>query len=49
MKKNFSVTPSVSISRSKFLRDSQRKTSLVLGEITPIFLDEVLPRRHKKN
>ena len=48
MKKNFSVTPSVSISRSKFLRDSQRKTSLKLGEITPIFLDEVLPGDTRK-
>lgn len=48
MKKNFSVVPSVSISRSKFLRDSQRKTSLKLGEITPIFLDEVLPGDTRK-
>lgn len=48
MKKNFSIVPSVSISRSKFLRDSQRKTSIVLGEITPIFLDEVLPGDTRK-
>ena len=48
MKKNFSVTPSVSISRSKFIRPSQRKTSLKLGEITPIFLDEVLPGDTRK-
>ena len=48
MKKNFSVTPSVSISRSKFLRDSQRKTTFKLGEITPIYIDEVLPGDTRK-
>ena len=48
MKKNFSVVPSVSISRSKFIRPSQRKTSFKLGEITPIFLDEVLPGDTRK-
>ena len=48
MKKNFSVVPSVSISRSKFIRPSQRKTSLKLGEITPIFCDEVLPGDTRK-
>lgn len=48
MQKIFSVTPSVSISRSKFIRPSQRKTSLKLGEITPIFLDEVLPGDTRK-
>ena len=48
MKKNFSVTPSVSISRSKFLRSSQHKTSIKLGEITPIYLDEVLPGDTRK-
>ena len=48
MKKNFSVVPSVSISRSKFIRPSQRKTTMKLGEITPIFLDEVLPGDTRK-
>ena len=48
MKKNFSFTPSVSISRSKFLRSSQHKTSMKLGEITPIYLDEVLPGDTRK-
>ena len=48
MKKNFSVVPSVSISRSKFIRPSQRKTSFKLGEITPIFVDEVLPGDTRK-
>ena len=46
--KNFSVTPSVSISRSKFKRDSQHKTSIKLGDITPIYLDEVLPGDTRK-
>lgn len=41
--KNFAITPSVSISRSKFLRPFHHKTSFNLGEIVPLFLDEVLP------
>ena len=40
---SFSVMPSVSISRSRFARKSQHKTSFNLGEITPIYCDEVLP------
>lgn len=40
---SFSVMPSVSISRSRFARKSQHKTSFNLGEIIPIYLDEVLP------
>lgn len=40
--------PSVTISRSKFLRKSQHKTSLKLGELTPIYLDEVLPGDTRK-
>lgn len=35
--------PSVSISRSRFARKSQHKTSFNLGEIIPIYCDEVLP------
>lgn len=46
--KNFAVTPSVSITRSKFLRNSQHKTTMKMGEITPIFLDEVLPGDTRK-
>ena len=48
MKSNFSRMPSVTISRSKFLRKSQHKTSLLLGELTPIYLDEVLPGDTRK-
>ena len=40
---SFSVMPSVSISRSRFARKSQHKTSFLLGKIVPIYLDEVLP------
>lgn len=43
MEKNFAITPSVSINRSKFLRTSNHKTSFNLGDIVPIYLDEVLP------
>ena len=42
--KNFAITPSVSISRSKFKRPSQHKTSFRLGDIVPIYLDmDILP------
>ena len=41
--KNFAITPSVSISRSKFLRTSTHKTSFNLGAIVPLYVDEVLP------
>lgn len=42
--KNFAITPSVSISRSKFRRPSQHKTSFNLGDIVPIYLDmDILP------
>lgn len=41
--KDFAVNPSVSITRSMFRRPSQHKTSMKLGEITPIYCDEVLP------
>ena len=40
---SFSVMPSVSISRSRFARKSQHKTSFDLGQIIPIYVDEVLP------
>ena len=39
----FSVMPSVSISRSRFERKSQHKTSFNLGDIIPVYVDEVLP------
>lgn len=35
--------PSVSISRSRFKRTSQHKTSFNLGQLIPIYVDEVLP------
>ena len=42
--KNFAITPSVSISRSKFRRPSQHKTSFNLGDIVPIYCDaDILP------
>ena len=42
--KNFAITPSVSISRSKFIRPSQHKTAFNLGEIVPIYCDaDILP------
>ena len=40
---NFALTPSVNIQRSKFNRVSSHKTSFNMGEIVPIYLDEVLP------
>lgn len=40
---SFSVMPSVGISRSKFNRKSQHKTSFNLGMLVPIYCDEVLP------
>lgn len=40
---SFSVMPSVSISRSKFNRKSQHKTSMLHGYLVPIYCDEVLP------
>lgn len=44
----FATTPTISISRSKFVRKSQRKTTIKIGEITPIYLDEVLPGDTRK-
>lgn len=40
---SFSVMPTVSISRSRFVRKSQHKTSFNLGDIVPVYVDEVLP------
>ena len=40
---SFNVMPSVSISRSRFARKSQHKTTFNLGQIIPIYCDEVLP------
>lgn len=41
--KNFALTPSVDISRSKFLRTNSHKTSFNLGDIVCLYCDEVLP------
>lgn len=46
--KNFAIAPSVSISRSKFIRKSQHKTAFNLGDIVPIYVDEVLPGDTRK-
>lgn len=40
---SFNIMPSVNISRSRFRRTNQHKTSFNLGQIIPIYLDEVLP------
>lgn len=40
---SFSAMPSVSISRSRFARKSQHKTTFNLGDIIPVYVDEVLP------
>ena len=40
---SFNVMPSVSISRSRFARKSQHKTSFNMGQLIPIYCDEVLP------
>ena len=40
---SFNVMPSVSISRSRFARKSQHKTTFNLGYLIPIYCDEVLP------
>ena len=40
----FSVNPtSIDISRSTFSRNSSLKTSFNVGDIVPVYLDEVLP------
>ena len=41
--KSFAVMPSVSIARSKFDRISSHKTAIKLGDIVPLYVDEVLP------
>ena len=45
---SFSTMPSVSISRSKFDRVSGHKLSFNLGEIVPLYVDEVLPGDTRK-
>ena len=45
---NFSTLPRVLISRSKFVRKSQHKTSFDLGRIIPIYIDDVLPGDTRK-
>lgn len=43
MDSRFAINPQVSISRSKFNRDSSVKTSFNVGQLIPFYLDEVLP------
>ena len=45
---SFSTMPSVAISRSKFDRVSRHPLSFKLGEIIPIYVDEVLPGDTRK-
>lgn len=40
---NFAQNPQVGISRSRFQRNSDNKTTFNTGELIPIYLDEVLP------
>ena len=39
----FAENPQVGISRSRFQRNSDNKTTFNTGELIPIYLDEVLP------
>lgn len=39
----FAINPQVNIGRSKFNRDSSLKTSFNVGDLVPIYVDEVLP------
>lgn len=48
MAHSFAVMPSVSISRSKFDRVSGHKLSFNLGQIIPLYIDEVLPGDTRK-
>lgn len=43
MDSRFAINPQISISRSKFNRDSSVKTSFNVGQLIPFYLDEVLP------
>ena len=40
---NFTQNPQVGVSRSRFQRNSDNKTTFNTGELIPIYLDEVLP------
>lgn len=40
---HFSLAPQIEIRRSKFNRNSRMLTTFDVGELTPIYLDEVLP------
>lgn len=40
---HFSLAPQIEIRRSKFPRNSRTLTTFNVGELTPIYLDEVLP------
>lgn len=40
---NFAQNPQVGVSRSRFQRNSDNKTTFNTGELIPIYLDEVLP------
>ena len=40
---NFAQNPQVGVSRSRFQRNSDNKTTFSTGDLIPIYLDEVLP------
>ena len=40
---NFAENPQVGVSRSRFQRNSDSKTTFNAGDLIPIYLDEVLP------
>lgn len=40
---HFSLAPQIEVRRSKFYRNSRTLTTFDVGELTPIYLDEVLP------
>lgn len=40
---NFAQNPQVGVSRSRFQRNSDNKTTFNTGELIPVYLDEVLP------
>lgn len=40
---HFSLAPQVSVNRSRFHRNSNLKTSFNVGDLIPIYVDEVLP------
>ena len=40
---NFAQNPQVGVSRSRFQRNSDNKTTFNTGDLIPVYLDEVLP------